>query len=86
MEHFDVPSLKWFEKGQRSQSYLDVSGSAVPDTLGPGYEALERYRALLKEMKGLSASKEVREGLTSTSKDMCCARTLTLGLGGLRRG
>jgi hypothetical protein len=43
-----------------------------PDTktLGPGYEALERYPALLKEMKGLSASrKEVPEGLTSTSKD-----------------
>lgn len=37
-----------------------------PAEHGPGYDALERYPALLKEMKGLSATqKDAPEGLTS---------------------
>lgn len=47
-----------------------------------GYEALERYPALLKEMKGLSASKkEVPEGLTSNGKQKQAMKLSEASLG-----
>lgn len=47
-----------------------------------GYEALERYPALLKEMKGLSATKkDVPEGLTSNGKQKQAMKLSEASLG-----